>query len=286
MPALPTSDGDPRMSRQDHWKDHARQWGYVGPPLRPCAEDIRLARELVGAGGADTGGRRHAILLGVTPELVSMDWPRGTRLTAVDRCMEMIRGVFPREGLSVPAWAVCGDWLNLPLPDEGADWVVGDGCYTLLDGPARYRELGREVHRILRPGGRYLARMFLRPDSPEPAAAVFDDLEAGRIGNFHVFKWRLAMALHDGAGSGVRVDTIWERWRQAGIDPGELARDTGWPEAEILTIEAYQGSKACYTYPTLDEARAALSVRFRELACRFPGYELGERCPTLLLERA
>ncbi len=274
------------MNGRDHWNRHARQWNRVGSPLRPCDEDIRLARELIGAGEKDAGSPRHAVLLGVTPELASMDWPRGTRLTAVDRCMEMIRGVFPRDNLSVPARAVRGDWLGLPLPDESADWVVGDGCYTLLDGPESYRALGQEVRRVLRPGGRYLVRLFLRPDSPEPVSAVFDDLEAGRIGNFHVFKWRLAMALHDGAGRGVRVDAIWERWRQAGIKPRELARDTGWPEAEIRTIEAYRGSKARYTYPTLNEARAALSVQFRELACRFPGYELGERCPTLLLARA
>lgn len=273
------------MNRRDHWNDHARQWDRVGPPLRPCAEDIRLARELIGGGDEGAGNRRHAVLLGVTPEVASMDWPRGTRLTAVDRCMEMIRGVFPGRKLAMPARAVRGDWLSLPLPDDSADWVVGDGCYTLLAGPESYRALGREVRRVLRSGGRYLARLFVRPDQPEPVERVFDDLEAGRIGNFHVFKWRLAMALHDGLDRGVRVDDIWSRWKRAGLQPRVLARRTGWPEPEIRTIEAYRGGQARYTYPTLDEARAALSDDFEELDCRFPRYELGERCPTLLLAR-
>lgn len=270
------------MSNQDHWNEHARQWDKVGPPLRPCAEDIRLAQALLGVGEDTAGRRRHAVLLGVTPEVAAMDWPAGTRLTAVDRSMGMISGVFPGRSLPGPAHAVRGDWLGLPLADASADWVAGDGCYTLLDGPRAYRALNREVRRVLRPGGRYLARLFLRPDEPEPVARVFDELQAGRIGSFHVFKWRLAMALHDGPG-GVRVGEIFEHWRRAGIAPRDLAGRTGWPEAEIRTIEVYRDGKARYTYPTLGEARSALSADFRELACRFPAYELGERCPTLLL---
>ena len=27
---------------KDHWDDHAKQWSYIGAPLRPCAEDIQL----------------------------------------------------------------------------------------------------------------------------------------------------------------------------------------------------------------------------------------------------
>lgn len=161
--------------------------------------------------------------------------------------------------------------------------MVGDGCYTLLDGPESYRALGHEVWRVLRPGGRCLAQLFVRPDESEPADRVFEDLEAGRIGNFHVFKWRLVMALHDGLDRGVRVGDIWSRWEPAGIRPRALARRTGWPEEEVRTIEAYRGGTARYTYRTLSEARAALSAQFDQLACRFPAYELGERCPTLLL---
>ena len=44
--------------------------------------------------------------------------------------------------------------------------------------------------------GLFAVRTLIRPDEPEPVAVVLDNLRAGRIGNFHVFKWRLNMARH------------------------------------------------------------------------------------------
>lgn len=241
----------------------------------------RLAGEVAATGGQGL----RALLLGVTPELVVMRWPAGTRLLSVDRCMDMIRGVFPAEALSPTRRVVRGDWLRLPVADGGVDLVVGDGCHTLLESPGGYRAFGREVCRVLRPGGRFVSRLFVRPEESEPVEQVLGDLAGGRIGNFHVFKWRLAMALHDGLDRGVRVGDIWECWHGAGIEPRALAARLGWPEEEIRTIEAYRDAGARYTYPTLGEARQALAPHFEELACHFGDYELGERCPTLSLER-
>ena len=51
----------------------------------------------------------------------------------------------------------------------------------------------------------------------------------------------------------------------------------------IATIDAYRGAPACYSFPTLAELRAVLAGAFSEQACRMLDYELGERCPILLL---
>ena len=56
-------------------------------------------------------------------------------------------------------------------------------------------------------------------------------------------------------------------------------RDAG----HLTTVEVYRGSPAVYSFPTLAELRAELAADFEELSCHVPGYELGERCPTLVL---
>jgi hypothetical protein len=94
------------------------------------------------------------------------------------------------------------------------------------------------------------------------------------------------MALHEGLDRGVGVGRVWEAWHEARLDVHDLAERTGWHVEEIQTIDAYRGSPARYTFPTLEEARGYLSADFEEISCHFPDYELGERCPTLLLRRS
>lgn len=270
---------------RDHWDRHARQWRHVGPPLRPAPEDVALFERLVAEGVAERRGpaRRgplRAALLGVTPELARMRWPRGTRLTAFDRCPGMLAEVWPGAALAPDAVAVRAAWEALPVADGALDVVAGDGCYTLLDAPRGYRALGAEVARALAPGGTFAMRFFVRPERPEPVDGVFAALRAGAIGSFHAFKWRLAMALHGKLEEGVRVADVWDAWRAHEGDADALAARLGWPAAEVRTIDAYRDAPARYTFPTLAEARALLAEHFVEEACHAMGYELGERCPT------
>lgn len=272
------------IARNDHWNEHARRWSHFGAPLRPLPEDVAVAEALAaGLAAARAPAPLRAVLLGVTPELAGMRWPAGTRLRAVDRCEGMIAGVWPRDHVPAGARADAGDWSALPLPDGGADLVLGDGCYVLLPVPGGYDAVSAEVARVLAPHGRYLMRLFVRPEQQESPGTVLSDLAAGRIGSFHAFKWRLAMALHGDLAGGVRVGEVWQRWHDSGIDPLALQQRHGWSAGSIATIDGYRGVDTRYHFPTLAEARAHLSRWFRELECHQFDYELGERCPTLVM---
>lgn len=269
-----------------HWNKHAAQWQHVGPPLRPTAQDIALLERLVRDWSAGRGGTGpQAVLLGVTPEIAAMHWPVGTRLLAVDRCQAMIADVWQAPALA-HAEVQCGDWLDLPLPDRSQDLAVGDGCFTLLPYPDGYSALFGSLRRVLRGDGLLVMRFFVRPPQAESSGQVFDDLLAGRIGNFHVFKWRLAMALHASSEAGVRLADIWDTWHNADIDPAELASRLGWTRDSIATIDVYRDVHTCYTFPTLDEVRAVAADSFHEQDCQVGDYELAERCPTLTFRPA
>lgn len=273
------------MTRQpDHWNEHARQWSLIGPPLRPAAADIRLLE----TAGQDWRSRTavaapRALLCGVTPEIARMRWPAGTRLIAVDHSRPMIAGVWP--AAEVPGVAVCGDWTALPLPDAVQHLLIGDGCYSLLIGRVRYAAFAAELRRVAADDALLVMRYFLRPERAETVAAVVDDLWQRRIGNFHVFKWRLAMALHGTLEEGVRLGDIWNAWQQAVPDPAQLAAHLDWRPEVVNTIHNYRGVDTRYSFPTLAEARANAGD-FEIVAMHMPDYELGGRCPTLIMRPA
>ena len=264
------------LPKAPHWERYALDWDLLGPPLRPSPEDVAIYERAV----AGLGRRPQALLLGVTPEIAAMQWPPGTRLVAIDRSAAMIAHVWPARGREHGA-AVRGDWLNLPLAAASQDIVIGDS--PLHQGyPHEQRAALASFRRVLSPEGLFVVRYFCAPDRPETPAAVFADLLGGRIGSFHAFKWRLAMALQRTAGEGVAWGAIWEAWHAEVRDPEALMRALGWPAAQLRTIDVYRGATARISFPTYAEAQALLGEAFAPLQKIVPRYELGERCPIVI----
>lgn len=262
----------------DHWPLYARAWSRLGPPLRPCVEDTRIVEEEVAAWAR--GRAVHALVLGVTPELVTMTLPAGSTLVAVDKEPAMIDALFtPAPGRR----ALVGEWLALPLPDASIDLVVGDGGCSVFVFPGEYRAFAAELSRVMRPGGLVALRLFAAPARAETLDEVRAALPA--IGSFDALKWRIAMAVQSPARA-VPVTAIRDAFDALVPDRAELATRTGWRREVIDHIDAYRDSRAVYSFPTLDEVRAVLAPRFIEVACRVPSYELGHRCPTLVLRHS
>ena len=269
----------------DHWQDHARNWSYFGPPLRPHPDDVRIFEQAILGCERATGSALRAVLLGVTRELAGCRWPQGTRLVAVDRSPAMIHALWPGPGTPADARVICGDWRAMPLGDHDADVVVGDGCYAIFPFPDGFFDLSREVRRVLRPGGLFVIRVYLRPDRAETVGDIARDLEEGRIGNVHAMKWRLAAALHGSTEEGGRLADIWEAWR--GLRPlaERLGPRPGWLPEQLATVEAYRGVDTRYWFPTMQDFRSVASRDFDERLCATGRYELAERCPIFVLAK-
>ena len=219
----------------------------------------------------------RALVLGVTPEIVGMRWPAGTELLALDRSAGMIEHVWPRKGLVARS-----DWLKLALPDASRDVVIGDNPFTRHRYPDGHRAMLASIRRVLAPRGLLVLRYFCRAEADETPGRVFGELREGKIGNFHIFKWRLAMALQASVAQGVALGEVWDEWNAEVRDPEAVVKRLGWKPEVLRTIEVNRGSVDRVTFPTLSEIRQVLGETFDVLQSYVPGYEMGERCPILV----
>ncbi|SFN71043.1 class I SAM-dependent methyltransferase [Dokdonella immobilis] len=270
------------VAPRDHFSRIAAKWSHFGPPLRPSPDDTAIVRRFA----ADLEARARVAVLGLTPEILGCDWPVEVELSAVDHSPRMIEALWPPEKGPANARVVMADWCDMPFSPASLDFVAGDGCYVLQSFPQGYESLTREVTRVLRPGGRFLIRVFLRPDRPESVEDVADALAGGQIGSVHALKLRLLAAVHGASGPGSRLDDVWRAWRTMPAVSAAQAGGPGWTAEEIVGIDSYGGMSARYFLPTLSEFRQVLGAFLGEVACLCGTHELADRCPTLVWKRS
>lgn len=266
--------GASRMS-VNHWLSYHEKWSRLGPPLRPDKDVIAGFRQALGARVGT------ALLFGVTPELADI----ADDLTAIDRSQPMIDHIWP--GDTTHRRARRGDWLNLDFADGAFDAVVGDGSLNMLRYPDCIRTALIGVARVLRPGGRFVCRLFAAPNAAEPLDQLRDAAYRSAIGNFHALKWRVAMAAVRASGDpNIAVRTIRDTFMRVFPDRQALAAATGWARADIDTIDVYDGSAEVYAFPTRAQFLGAVPSAFVPGRLIEAGvYPLAERCPLLVLER-
>jgi len=273
-PAGRTRGGDAR-----HWGEAAYHWEYYGPPLRPAAADVQVMEAMVGHRHAHAPARAlRALMLGVTPEIATMQWPEGTQLLAVDKSRAMMERVWPGDDLPKRR-AVCADWFDPGFSPGPVDVVICDGVLAPLRFPREVRSLAARARAWLADDGILVMRSFVLPAQHEPPDAVLDDLRANRIESFHGFKLRLAMAMQESTESGVRVGDAFDAWVDARVDRPALLAATGWPPEALETIRPWEGKDARLSFPS---AEALATVMDEHFACddeRCVAHELGERCP-------
>ncbi len=267
---------------KNHWKKAPQWFDLLSSPLRPSPEDIDFLKlQVLPKLQIDSAETKKVVLLGVTPEIATLPWSEKTEILAIDSSDMMINTVWPREQVS-RGKAINGNWQQLPLADNSCNLVLGDGCFTLLDYPHGYKTVLQEILRVLKTNGLCVMRFFLRPEKAEDLPTIFAQLQNKSVGNFQVFKWRLAMALQKNIQSGVPVREIWQVWNQEVPFPEKLMQELAWSSELLETINIYKDSPSVYTFPTLAEVRQLCNSDFIEESCYFPSYELGERCPTLV----
>ncbi len=268
------------------WPKVAYFWQQIGPPLRPAAEDIEFARRTL----ADwlSENRRHSprgYILGVTPEYFHLPWPPGSVVRAADRTSEMITHVWPGKASDV----LVSDWRHVNFPDQSFDIALCDGGWHLLDFPDGQVELANKLAGLLKPGARFLVRLFVPPPRREDQKTCSKSLLAGDIPNLNCLKLRLGMSLQESPSAGIALNQVWLSLRSTVKSWSELASRLGWSLDHLSAIDAYRDSQARYHFVTVDQAKDVLcdtTDGLFELDCfKVPSYAMGEQCPTLVLRR-
>lgn len=262
------------------WRKQAQQWQKVGPPLRPCAEDNAAMIKMVFPVLNERNTPCEVAILGVTPEIVQLPWPHHVMIRAFDHSAPMIAAIW-QPHFQVPSSVTLARWQELPVPSKSIRIAVGDASFAALPSLADYPDVLAELARILESDGRLCVRMFLRSDRPESRQAIADDAKNGRIGSFHVLKWRLALTLGHAPDYSVAVQEILEAFESTFPDRIELAKMTEWPLEVINTIDAYRGASSRLNFPTMQALKEVFAPFFELADIIVPNYEIGANCPTL-----
>jgi hypothetical protein len=272
-----------QADKANHWREMARCWKIIGPPLQPTTEDIAFYTEAIYE-WVQSNGPARVLLLGVTPELYRLPWPEGTELLAVDHTWDMIDGVWPG-----PKDAVCcAEWTAMPLPDASRDIVLCDGGMNLLRYPREHRQLVYVLRRLLSDHGLCILRLYVPPLQREAPEMVLRDFVQGRVSSADILKLRLGMALQKKLMSGVKLKAVWDVFHEVATGPRRLGRRIGWSAEQMHAIDIYRGCEERYCFLSVADVRDLFCESpggFRLDSVHLPSYQLGERCPTVVLRR-
>jgi hypothetical protein len=250
--------------------------------MRPVAQDLGYYWESASEWILKYGSPR-VLLLGVTPELYCLPWPKGTDFLAVDRSRPMIENMWPG-----PREAVrCADWLDLDLPHGSRDIVLCDGGLHLLRYPQEQKNLIRLIRSVLSDQGLCIFRLFALPSRREPPDAVIEDLLEGKIKNNSILKMRLSMALIESPEEGVALGQVYRMVYQAAPDLVKLASQIGWTIEHTLTINNYKDLTSRFYFLSIEQATGLFCFDpggFLVHRLQIPSYELGRRCPIIALK--
>jgi arsenite methyltransferase len=156
-----------------HGAARAREAGYPADWL--AALPVSLADSYCGCGyaleGVDLSDVRLAVDLGcgagLDARLLRDRLDTGARVVALDLSPRMAA-----RARDDAIWTIAGDMERLPLADGVADLVTANASFNLT---ADKRTAFAEAYRILKPGGRLVARDLVR-DGPLPQEIVEDPL--------------------------------------------------------------------------------------------------------------
>jgi len=272
-----------KKTNESIWSKQSTRWSNVGSPTRPSLEDsaimtkqARLCLNYI--------KEPKICVLGVTPEIIQLDWPNKAKLYAFDSSKDMIKKlwIYNRK---IDSQVSMADWNHLPLKKNSMNFILGDGSFTALQGIEEHKSVTREIERVLKNGGSLIMRCFIRPNKKETINQIKKDVESNKILNFGTLKWRIAMALTDSKTSTVQPSHIYNIFHETFKDLSKLTSYNKWTLDDISTLDSYANMSGFFTFLTESSLKQYMPKNLKFISKKIGNYELAERCPTMLFKK-
>jgi hypothetical protein len=178
------------------------------------------------------------------------------------------------------------NWLDMDAAFGRYSAVIGDCSINVLQSSAEIDVLLGIVHERLASNGIFACRVFERPDEAITENDLHRVIDEGVHGNFHAFKWQIAMSLAGEFGARVKAIDILARFNRLFPDRQNIAELTGWNIEVINTIDVYEHSGLVVCFPNRQEFDDYFSAHFEQFEWKSCGtYDLAERCPIVVARR-
>lgn len=148
-------------NENDYWNYALEVFRHLGSPLQPEPAEISFMEHKVRDWIAANPHCRQtsALVLGVTSEIVGIDWPDPVELTAVDESDSMIKEFWPGDRAGKRT-LIRGNWFDFPADQHSFDLILGDGVFNIPEFPHGYAALARRMASLLKPDGMMIIRAF------------------------------------------------------------------------------------------------------------------------------
>lgn len=269
--------------KESIWTEQCIRWAHVGAPTRPTSEDSAIMIQLAKSCLSEIEEPNISVL-GVTPEIIQLDWPSQTKLYAFDSSADMIKKWW-RQNKKIDSKVFLSDWKHLPVVNGSMNMILGDGSFTALQSVEEHQSVISEIDRVLQKNGYLIMRCFIRPDKKETVNQIKKDVETNKIQNFGTLKWRIAMALTDPKTSTVQPSYIYNIFHETFKDLSKLTRHNHWSRDLISTLDSYANMTGFFTFLTEASLKKYMLKNIKFLSKKTGNYELAERCPTILFKK-
>jgi len=265
------------------WGIYAQSWHGQSVPLRPGPDDIgnyKAALHTI----TDTAVLKHAIILGVTPELHELLKNSEFCVKSIDSNRQMIERVWPG---SIDT-AICNDWIKIDELGIVFDLCVCDGGFHLLDF-RNQASLAEKLGSMTSKGSAVVFRLFLPPESHQTiSTTILDSLENGQIQDLNYLKVNLWHAADLNSGGKVVLTDIWKALlKRSGNDVPAYLSSLGFSLPEIEAVCIYENNNAAYYFSSLQSVEEMFSVRagLELTSVKYPNYVQGEQFPVITFKK-
>ncbi len=252
------------MTNNTHWHDRAKNWSATGAPLNPNQEIIDHLKTIV-----DVDSK--ILLLGVTPQI----YHAFNNITAVDKESIMIETVWP--GNTINKRAILDNWLTVDLEENSFDAILGDGSINMLMYPGEVETLLERCRKWLKPGGKFVCRMFTRPDQHVTREWLKQE-GANPSVSWTAFRRLVPMAFAAERGSLVPWAEAYNFFHELFPDKSQLK----FTAEEIEKFEAYKGVSTSTWFPTRKEITDIVPDG---VFVDFGTYDIAHTCPFMIVEK-